>query len=336
MWTYLLGPLLAFLPMRWRARLVVEAPIEWPIAGLLSGLVEGLGGLFTFFWWYFHILQRYIGTMVGSALEGKTPVPVSDQQIQGAALILFVLHPVTWALCYFTFEGALRLLAALVAEESPGSLPLVLVDRLLTRGQRKKELGKIPLVRDEVSRGEGQQEWDLKVASCRAKPFWKFPLAVRYEGEFFTVTGESHAAASSARPHVYSLRRAHPGEALRGLENYHSEDVLRGDDGPGFFGIVYRELRRRWQVRRAPLVPDEVRQTLSHDAAGLEVRSCRPKPKWTEGRLVRYEDAYYRVESSRVDSAPRPFIFTLRKLPTGRPTRSVLAYTPDEPFHVKG
>jgi hypothetical protein len=336
MWTYIFGPLLAFLPMRWRARLVAAAPVNWPIAGLLSGFLEGLGGLCTFFWWYFHIMERYLGAIGGAAVEGKTSVPVSDQQIGGTALILWLLHPATWAITYLTFEGALRLLAALVAEESPGSLPLVIVDRLLTYGQRKRELAKVPLAQDEVTRGDGQQEWDLKVASCRAKLFWKYPLAVRYEGEFFTVAGGSYAAGSSGRPHVYLLRRAHTSGALRGLENYHPEDVLRGGADSGFFGVVYRELRRRWHVRRAPLVPDEVRETLSHDAAGLEVRSCRPKPEWREGRLVRYEEGYYRVESSRVATAPRPFIFTLRKLPAGRPTKSVLVYTPDEPLQGVG
>jgi hypothetical protein len=261
MWTYLLGPLLAFLPMRWRARLAPEAPIEWPIAGLLSGFAESVGGLATFFWWYFHIMQRYLGAIGGAAVEGKTSVPVSDQQIGGTALFLWLLHPVTWAITYFTFEGALRLLAALVTEESPASLPLVLVERMLTRARRKRERARGPSVRDEISRGEGDK---------------------------------------------------------------------------GFIGIVYHEFRRRWHVRRAPLVHDEVRETLSHDAAGLEVRSCRPKPEWREGRLVRYEEGYYRVESSRVESAPRPFIFVLRKLPAGRPTKSVLVYTPDEPLQGVG
>ncbi len=334
MWTYLLGPLLALLPARWRAKLVPEAPIAWPVAALLSGLAESIGGLATLIWWYFQTMQRYIGAMVDTALDGKTSAPSTDHQIKGMALILFVLHPLTWALCYFTFEGTLRWLAAYLTDESPASLPLVLMDQLLTRAQRKRELLGVPLVRDEATRGDGKQPWDLKVASCRAKPHWKHPLAIGYEREFFQVAGESHAPATSARPHVYLLKRAHPGEALRGLEHYDPEDVLRGESEPGFFGIVYGELRRRWHVRRAPLVPDGVRETIGHEGSGLQVRSCRPKSEWTQGRLVRYENSYYRIESSRTNRPPRPFVFTLRKLPAGVPSRSVLLYSPDEPFQT--
>jgi hypothetical protein len=188
-------------------------------------------------------------------------------------------------------------------------------------------------VEDEVSRGDENQTWDLRVASCRAKLMWRFPLAVRYQGEFFQVVGNA-PAETTGRPHVYLLKRTHPAEALRGLENFDPQDVLRGDGEPGFFGVVFHELRKRWHARLAPMVADEVRATISHDAAGLVIRSCRPKPEWTHGRLVRYDGNYYRVESSRLDTGPRPFVFTLLKLPAGVMGRSVLLYAPDEPLRA--
>jgi hypothetical protein len=333
MWTYLIGPLLAFLPVRWRARIVPDERVNWQVAGLISGLAEFVGGVGTLIWWYFHTMQRYIGLMVDNALAGRPGAAADDHQIQATALILFALHPVTWTLLYFWIESVVRTLAALAMDESPGSLPLVLVDRAWTYSQGKREQARVPLVEDEVTRGDERQTWDLRVASCRAKPTWRSPLAVRYEGEFYQVTGNAPGGAV-ARPHVYLLKRPHPGEALRGLENYDPADALNDEGEAGFFGIVYRELRQKWYARRAPLVADEVRATISRDAAGLEVRSCRPKPEWTRGRLVRYDGGYYRMESSRVDAGPRPFVFTLLKLPAGVPGRSVVLYAPDEPLRA--
>jgi hypothetical protein len=333
MWNYLIGPLVAFLPQRWRARIVPDERVSWPTAALISGLAEFLGSVGTLIWWYFHIMQRYIGLMVDNALAGRPGAAADDHQIQATALILFALHPATWTLLYFWFEGIVRTLAALANGEAPGSLPLVLADRAWTYSQRKREQSRVPLVVDEVTRGDEKRTWDLCVASCRAKPAWRFPLAVRYEGEFYQVIGNA-PGGTLARPHVYLLKRSHPGEALRGLENYDPQDALRRDGEPGFFGIVFQELRQKWHARRTPLVADEVRATISRDAAGLEVRSCRPKPEWTRGRLVRYDGGYYRMESSRVDARPRPFVFSLLKLPAGVPGRSVLAYTPDEPLRA--
>jgi hypothetical protein len=333
MWSYFIGPLLAFLPESWRTRIVADERVNWPVARIISGLLEFFASVGTLIWWYFHTMQRYIGAMVDAALNGKAGAAGSDHQIQGAALIFFVLHPVTWMLLYFWFEGIVRTLAALATDESPGTMPLALIDRAWTRSRRRHELARVPLVVDEVTRGDGSQAWDLRVASCRAKPTWRFPLAVRYEGEFYEVIGNP-TGGMPARPHLFLLQRAHPGEPLRGLENYDPQDVLRVDAAPGFFEIVLRELHQKWQARRAPLVPDEVRSTISRDAAGLEVRSCRPKPEWTRGRLVRYDGGTYRMESSRVDAGPRPFVFTLLKLPAGVPGRSVLLYTPDEPLRA--
>jgi hypothetical protein len=333
MWNYLIGPLVAFLPQRWRAQIVPDERVSWPAAALISGLAEFLGSVGTLIWWYFHIMQRYVGLMVDNALAGRPSAAADDHQIQATALILLVLHPVTWTLLYFWFEGIVRTLAALATDESPGSLPLVLMDRVWTYSQRRRAQARVPLVADEVARGDEKQTWDLRVTSCRAKPTWRFPLAVRYEGEFYQVVGNA-PGGTAGRPHVYLLQRTHPAEALRGLENYDPADVLNDEGEAGFFGIVYRELRQKWHARRAPLVADEVRATISRDAAGLEVRSCQPKPEWTHGRLVRYDGGYYRMESSRVDAGPRPFVFTLLKLPAGVPGRSVVLYTPDDPMRA--
>jgi hypothetical protein len=60
----------------------------------------------------------------------------------------------------------------------------------------------------------------------------------------------------------------------------------------------------------------------------VEIRASHRKHEWIPPRTVRFEDAYYRLEASTVKKGPRPFYYTLRRLPSGVPGRSVLIYAP--------
>lgn len=62
----------------------------------------------------------------------------------------------------------------------------------------------------------------------------------------------------------------------------------------------------------------------------LEIRSSRPKPDWTPPRIIRIHSAYYSLESTSDGKRPRPFVFRLRRLAAGVPSRSVLTYEPPE------
>ena len=62
----------------------------------------------------------------------------------------------------------------------------------------------------------------------------------------------------------------------------------------------------------------------------LEILSSRRKQEWTPPRVVRYEQSYYRLESSGKVGGPRPFRYMLRRLSVGVPGRSVLLYSPME------
>jgi hypothetical protein len=79
-----------------------------------------------------------------------------------------------------------------------------------------------------------------------------------------------------------------------------------------------------------PLVPDELYLTQDGSDEILEIRSCRAKPDWTPPRVVRHEDRYYQLEAYSRGSAPRPFIYVLRRLSAGVPGRSVLIYSPEQ------
>jgi len=60
----------------------------------------------------------------------------------------------------------------------------------------------------------------------------------------------------------------------------------------------------------------------------LQVSACRKKDGWNPPRTVRYEDTYYRLESASLGHRPRPFEYTLRRLPAGVPGPRVIWYTP--------
>jgi hypothetical protein len=60
----------------------------------------------------------------------------------------------------------------------------------------------------------------------------------------------------------------------------------------------------------------------------VEIRASHRKQDWDPPRVVRFEDAYYRLEAAATKLGPRPFSYMLRKLPAGVPGRNVLIYSP--------
>jgi hypothetical protein len=81
---------------------------------------------------------------------------------------------------------------------------------------------------------------------------------------------------------------------------------------------------------RLSQVPDELLIATTASEEILEIRAWRAKPDWTPPRVVRYQDRYYRLEDCARGSAPRPFVYKLRRLAAGVPGRTVLTYSPDE------
>ena len=88
--------------------------------------------------------------------------------------------------------------------------------------------------------------------------------------------------------------------------------------------------RERLMIARTPQVPDQLHFQKSGSEEILEILSSRRKDEWTPPRVVRYEQTYYRLESSGTLRGPRPFCYTLRRLSTGVPGRSVHIYAPME------
>lgn len=347
MYTYTIGALLSFFPRNWREALAGGAPIHWTRATWFGAMASGLVCLCLLIGWYLYFIQGAASEQAGVTLDALTQreppkgfTGAGASYAMGlASLVAFLLQPKTWVLAYFALEGTVRAVAAAVTDESPASLPFVLMEKLRGAFSRTAYEHRVPLIVDQVTRGDASQGWDLRIASCRPKPDWKAAKSIRYRDEFFRVIGESRAGTTPARPHVYLLRLVPPGEALRGVEDYTAEDVLHPAREPGAMGVggVFAEWSERRRVARLPRVPDKIERVPAPagvqfaQGADWDVRvlTCRPKPDWARGRSILFDAAFFKVEESFSGPPERPFGFLLRRIPPNEAVRGPLRYDPE-------
>jgi hypothetical protein len=245
MLSYTLGPFLAFLPKRWRESLPLHAALDWKPAVLLSGILECLIAHTALVYWYSYSVTHWAADAVFSAIQNGAEI--NPNAIGFAGLAVMFLHPLTWLIAYFGFEGIVRVCAAFT-DTTLGVLPLYLLD----------------------------------------KAYLQF------------------------------LRGGNPLAA--GKDNFSQSHLASG----------LRAVRERALMAALPLVPDELHFATRGSDEVLEIRSCRAKPDWTPPRVMRHEDRYYQLEAYSQGTAPRPFIYVLRKLSAGVPGRTVLIYSPEQ------
>jgi hypothetical protein len=79
-----------------------------------------------------------------------------------------------------------------------------------------------------------------------------------------------------------------------------------------------------------------IRDEVQVDANGqaLQIASCRPKP-WTQLTAISHEGQFYELIAERESTAPRPFVYILRKKPPTAVIRGIHAYDPDEVLQEK-
>ncbi len=347
MWTFLLGPFLSLLPMRWRAMWFWNKPVDWPHATMLSGFLEAIGCLLTLAVWYLAKIQELVGqqTTVAAEALGKTQDLKGLTNIELAysmglgGLLAFAAHPLTWLLAYCTVEGIWRALAATVNHESMGSALLSFPDWLWLRARQRAYEKRVPLVEDRVTRapeGPKAPDWSLKIETCRPKPSWVHPQIIRIGDEYFRPLRDTTDERAQyrrdglpVRPHTYFLKRIPAGEAYLGSEDYTPRDVLHSGK-PSLGSIALGALKDGMKIQTTPLVADSVRRDMEGEAVFLHIESCRPKEQWNSGRVLKYEDCYYRIEKSYDAEGARPWGYTLRLLAAGVPGRSVILYDPEE------
>lgn len=248
MCTFLLGPLLALLPKRWRRSLPWTESVDWRMACLLSGLLEFLVALGAMLYWYSYSVSTWVSRALDAALEGKMGPGVSDQAIGFTAMVIFATHPLTWLLAYFGVEGNVRLVGAAFAENHLGILPLFVVDKFLLKvtgrggpgmaqsaGYAEGNLSSFAgAIREKVRRSasavlpdqlcvskEGGEEF-LEVRACRRKPDWTPPRTVKYQDTFYRL--EASSDGPGPRRFRYRLRRLAAGVMGRTVLVYSPEE----------------------------------------------------------------------------------------------------------------
>jgi hypothetical protein len=88
------------------------------------------------------------------------------------------------------------------------------------------------------------------------------------------------------------------------------------------------EARRKREL--GPPINDVIQPP--HDATyDVRVLSCRPKPEWNPYISVRFRDEFYVLAGEERGPKPRPYIYRLRKNPTGRLVVVIRDYRLDDP-----
>ena len=225
----LLGALVCLLPAQLRNRFELASSGDLHRATILSGLLETGVGLLLYAGRYIYFLQYRVGTFADAALKAKGGEDaLASEAVQFGmgyvSLVEYIFSPLSLLLSFMAIEGAVRVLAAAVAAESPPTLPLYLAAwgyERLRAARAERALG--PRVVDEVHLMRGTT-YDLGVASCRRKPEWSPLTTVEYQDKLY----ELHEAKKGVppRPFIYLLREIPRGKVIRGLYHYHPEEAL--------------------------------------------------------------------------------------------------------------
>lgn len=90
-----------------------------------------------------------------------------------------------------------------------------------------------------------------------------------------------------------------------------------------FWGLA----QRRKAKPELPLVPDEV--TPGGGTCDIQIASCRKREGWVYPFTLRYAGAYFQVMDEKcIAVGPRPYIYSLRRLPIGEVARGLKNYDP--------
>jgi len=219
--------------------------VQWERATAISGFAEALLALAALMYWYSYAMSIWVGNGTSVALSGKMGPEVRFQDIGGAALIVWWMHPVTWLLAYFGLEGAVRLCAGAFGGHSCGTFPLFLADKIVIMSfRRRKDAGdgggnissfagavrermhvaRLQEVPDELCFTKNESGEILEIRACRRKQDWTPPRTVRYLDGYYRL--EADSSAGGARPFLYRLRRLAAGVPGRTVLLYAPPDAV--------------------------------------------------------------------------------------------------------------
>jgi hypothetical protein len=268
MWTYLMGPIVAIFPEPWRNSLRFAENVQWERATAISGLLEAALGLVGLMYWYSYAMALWVGNGVGHALSGNMGPELRVQDIGGAALMVWAMHPVTWLIGYFGLEGAVRFCTGAFGGTACGILPLCFADKAVSSlfrrrndaaGHVKRTGGNAASfanavrervraarrteVPDELQFTKDESGEILDIRSCRRKQDWTPPRTVHYLDGYYRL--ETNCSAVEPRPFRYRLRRLPVGVPGRTVLLYvpSPDAVIRDEDSCEPRGTSLRKLR---------------------------------------------------------------------------------------------
>jgi hypothetical protein len=255
MWTYLFGPIVAVFPAPWRNSLPFAEDVQWERATAISGIAEAVLALAALMYWYSHAMSTWVENGVDGALSGKMGPGVRIQDIGGAALIVWWMHPLTWLLAYFGLEGAFRLCAGAFGGNSCGIFPLFLADKIVFSPFRRRKhavldaadtggnvssyvgairerirTARLPEVPDQLCFTRNESGEILEICASRRKQDWTPPRVVRYMDHYYRL--ESNWGTAGARPFLYRLRRLPAGVPGRTVLPYAPPNPVIRNAGP--------------------------------------------------------------------------------------------------------
>lgn len=237
-WTYVVGPVLALLPGRWRQAIDPDRQMAWIPATILSGTVEALVSLIALIYWYSYSVAGWAQQAIYSTIKAHPQAAIREDTVGFAAMTLMAMHPLTWAIAWFVVEGIVRALGAAFVGNVNGSLPLWGLDRLVLLFRRRADAGAIggnatsfvnalrdklilsrtPVVADEICVSMDGPEELMEIHSCRPKGGWDPPRVVRYQGIYYRL--ESFAKGEAPRPFHFYLRKLTAGVPGRTVLEY--------------------------------------------------------------------------------------------------------------------
>ena len=243
-WTFVWGPILALLPERWRRAKIWHERVDWVPAATVSGILEFFAAIAGLGFWYMYEMTRRIAQIMALADKGRLGEGVDEHAVQGAALFLMYMSPVTWVLLYFFLEGAVRMCAAAFTGNSYGSLPLWAMERILFAirkpnearvGERVKEnarsiadsvrervmVARLEEVEDELRFERDGEDEMLEIWASRRKAEWEPPKTVRVDDVFYRL--EKSGVGAGPRPFQYRLRKVGAGVMGRTVLQYRTK-----------------------------------------------------------------------------------------------------------------
>jgi hypothetical protein len=238
-WTYVLGPVLALLPRRWRVAIDPgQQRVAWIPATIFSGTIEALAALTALIYWYSYSVEGWAQQAVYSTIKAHPEAAIREDTVGFAAMTLMAMHPLTWGIVWFGVEGLVRALGAAFAGNANGSSALWALDRVVLLFQRPADAGafgdnaasfvdalrdklilsRTPVVADEIRVSMDGPEELMEIRSCRPKEDWDPPRVVRYQGIYYRL--ESCLKGEAPRPFHFCLRKLAAGVPGRTVLEY--------------------------------------------------------------------------------------------------------------------